>query len=374
MDGACCGVVRCNFLAPERRKTQTNVEETMSAKESVSPAQVNHETQERLFQLVLGYMPASALYVAVHLNLPDLLADGPKPVSALAKATGTSEDPLFRLLRALASVGVFTEVAPRQFALNDAAGALCSGSPLRDLAEWMTDPFHFQTYSHLLHSVRTGESAMEVAAGTPPFEYFRKNPQQGEVFNRAMTAFSKIVMPAVLEAYDFSGITTLADIAGGHGFVLASVLQRYPAMKGILYELEHVAPGARARFSEMGLAGRTQVLTGDFFQNVPSGADAYIMKHIIHDWDDEKAGRLLRNIHQALTPLGRGKVILLEGVLPAGNEPNLGKLIDLEMLVGPGGCERTEEQFRELFQSSGFRLTRIIPTKSPLCVVEAERV
>jgi hypothetical protein len=345
----------------------------MSAKPSVAPAEVNQQTQERLFQLALGYMPASALYVAVHLTLPDLLADGPQPVSALAKTTGTKEDALFRVLRALASVGVFTEVAPRQFGLNDAAGLLCSGSPLRDMAEWMTDPFHFQTYSHMLHSVRTGDSAMEVAAGAPPFEYFRQNPEQGEVFNRAMTAFSKIVMPAVLEAYDFSGITTLADIAGGHGFVLASVLERYPAMKGILYELDNVAPGARARFAEMGLAGRTQVLAGDFFQSVPSGADAYIMKHIIHDWDDDKAGLLLRNIHQALAPRSRGKVLLLESVLAPGNEPNMGKLIDLEMLVGPGGRERTEEQFRDLFQRSGFRLTRIVPTKSPLCVVEAER-
>jgi hypothetical protein len=340
----------------------------------MAPKQVAPEVQERVFQLALGYIPASALYVAVHLNLADLLAEGPQDVGALARTTGMQEDGLFRVLRALASVGVFSEVGPRQFALNDAADLLRTGSPLRDMTEWMTDPFHFQTYSHLLHSVRSGESGMEIAAGTPVFEYFRQNPEEGDVFNRAMTALSKVVIPAVLEAYDFSGIATLADIAGGHGFVLASVLERYPAMKGILYELENVAPGARSRFAEMGLAGRTQVLIGDFFQSVPTGADAYMMKHIIHDWDDEKAARLLRNIHQALAPVPRGRVILIEAVLQPGNEPSMGKLIDLEMLVGPGGRERTEQEFRGLFENSGFRLTRIVPTKSPLSVLEAEWV
>jgi hypothetical protein len=184
-----------------------------------------------------------------------------------------------------------------------------------------------------------------------------------------MTAFSATVAPAMLQAYDFSGIGTLVDIAGGHGMILASILRQYPAMRGILFDLEHVLAGNR--LAELGVGDRVQLASGDFFRAVPAGGDAYIMKHIIHDWDDEKAVVILRNIRTALQGKPDGKVILLETVIPPGNAPDMGKLIDLEMLLLPGGRERTADEFAALFARGGFELTRIVPTQSPLSVIEA---
>jgi O-methyltransferase domain len=176
-------------------------------------------------------------------------------------------------------------------------------------------------------------------------------------------------VPAALQAYDFSGVRVLVDVAGGHGQVLTSILQQYPAMHGILCDLEHVIPGAIPRIREAGVADRCEARVCDIFQAVPEGGDAYIMKHIIHDWDDERAATILRNIRAAMQPGGR--VILLESVLLPANQPDFGKLIDLEMMLMPGGRERTEEEFRALFAAAGYRMTRIVPTRSPLSVIEA---
>jgi SAM-dependent methyltransferase len=184
-----------------------------------------------------------------------------------------------------------------------------------------------------------------------------------------MTSLSAIVIPPVLEAYDFSGIGTLVDIAGGHGEILLSILSRYPQMKGVLVDLDHVVAGATPRIAARGLQARCTAVSGDFFKAVPEGGDAYIMKHIIHDWDDEKAAAILQNIRKVLRPNGR--VLLLEAVIRPGNEPDFAKLLDIEMLLFPGGRERTEEEFEALFTRAGFAMTRIVPTKSPLCVIEA---
>lgn len=331
---------------------------------------------EVLMQFACGFMASRALSIVAELRIADLLANGPKPVAELAKATKTNEDALYRVLRALASVGIFTEVAPRKFGLNPTSELLQSNIPgsLHAMVRFMCDGFHFTTYAEMMHAVKTGETVCQRVLGMPVFEYFAKDRQEGEVFNDAMTSFSSLVIPAVLEVYDFSPISTLMDVAGGHGFVLTSILEKYPQMKGILFEMEHVCEGARARIAGLECKGRCQVVTGDFFKSIPAGADAIIMKHIIHDWDDEKALTILKNCHRALADKPNAKVILLEAVLPAGNEPHLGKFIDLEMLMMPGGRERTEKEFRTLFAKAGFQLTRVVPNKSPLSVVEAERI
>jgi hypothetical protein len=203
------------------------------------------------------------------------------------------------------------------------------------------------------------------------FEYFARDHELSEIFNNAMTAFSAAVIPAALEAYDFSGIEVLVDVAGGHGAVLTSILQKYPNMRGILMDVDHVIAGARPKIEAMGLRGRCEAVVGDFFKAVPEGGDAYIMKHIIHDWDDERASVILKNIHKALKGNPAGKVILLEAVIQPGNAPDLGKLIDIEMLLMPGGRERTADEFAALLEKSGYEMTRIVPTQSPLCVIEA---
>jgi hypothetical protein len=335
------------------------------------PAPPEAAASQRVFQIATGYIASAALYAAAKLRLADHLADGPKGVADLARATGANEDALYRVLRLLASVGIFEESASRHFANNAASTTMRTGTPgsVYDLALWMADPFHFRVYADAMHSVMTGLPAVEKTVSGPVFDYFRDNPEQSEVFNNAMTAFSAFVIPAALEAYDFSGIRTLVDIAGGHGQVLTSILLAHPGMRGVLFDLDHVIAGAIPRIAQLGLSDRCTTATGDFFKAVPEGGDAYIMKHIIHDWDDDRAATILRNIRAAMAPGAR--VILIESVLAPGNAPDLGKLIDLEMLLMPGGRERTEEEFRALFARAGFELTRVVPTKSPLSVLEA---
>jgi hypothetical protein len=336
---------------------------------SVAPAvQPTPEAVQHVFQLISGHIVASAVNIAARLGLSDRLAGGPRSSDQLAQEVGVDADALYRVMRALASVGLYEEQSSRMFALTPAGAALCDG-PVRWMALWIAGEFNFQVYANAMHSVKTGESAVPATVGTGVFEHFATHPELSKIFNDAMTGFSAAVIPAVIEAYDFSGIGTLVDIAGGHGGVLTAILKKYPAMRGVLFDLDHVIAGAHAAIAAQGVADRCSTATGDFFKDVPAGGDAYIMKHIIHDWDDEKAAAILRNIGKVLPRDGR--VILIESVIPAGNEPGLGKIIDLEMLVMPGGRERTEQEFRALFDRAGFTLTRVVPTQSPLSVVEA---
>ena len=335
---------------------------------SQAPAQL-------LFQIATGHFMASALQVVVRLGIPARLATGGLTAGELASATGVQEDALYRVLRALAAAGVFEETAPRRFMLSEAGQALRPDVPgsMHDMALWVTSPFHFKVYGEMMHSVRTGQPAAEKVIGMPVFEYFPRDPELSEIFNNAMTTFSNQVIPAALEAYDFSGIDLLVDVAGGHGAVLTTILQQHPTMRGVLFDLDHVIAGAKPRIAAAGLAGRLQTEVGNFFTKVTPGADAYIMKHIIHDWDDDRALRILHNIRTAMGAK-RGRVILLESVISPGNTPDLGKIIDLEMLVMPGGKERTANEFEQLFTQAGFELTKIVPTRSPLSVIEARPV
>ena len=327
---------------------------------------------EVLFQLALGYMSTAALNCVVELGIADRLKNGPRSVAVLAAETEVKEEPLYRVLRALASAGIFSEGEPRTFSLTPAAELLCTGrkESLRDMVYWLSNRVHFETFPEMMHSLKTGETVIEKTHGVSCFEYFEKNKKTGEIFNNAMTEFSAAVIPAALEAYDFGWLNgkTLVDIAGGHGKVLTEVLLKYPQIHGKLFDLEHVVTGAKPRIESLGLTGRCSTCHGDFFQAVPEG-DAYIMKHIIHDWDDTKAATILKNIHSASPKDAR--VILLESVIAPGNAPHLGKWIDIEMLLLPGGRERNEEEYRALFAGAGFRVTRFVQTKSPLAVIEA---
>jgi hypothetical protein len=322
----------------------------------------------------MGYMASSALYIAIELNIPDHLGGGSRDVAELARATGANEDALYRILRLLVSCGVFAEENPRRFVLTPAGDLLRKDVPssLRGMAVFLPDPFHFRVYADLMHSVMTGKPAVEKTLGVPVFEYLAKNPDYSAVFNDAMTALSAPVAGAAIEAYDFSAIGTLVDVAGGHGEVLMSVLKACPNMRGVLADVGHVIEGAKPRIAAAGLSTRCQAVAIDFFRSVPEGGDAYIMKHIIHDWDDERASLILKNIATAMGAR-RGRVILLEMVLRGDAAPDLGKLLDIEMLTMPGGRERTAEEFKALFARSGFEMTRVVPTKSPLSVVEAIR-
>ena len=326
-----------------------------------------------MYQLGTGFMVSSALQVVLKLGIADRLAAGPVKTAALAQATGVKEDALFRVLRALASVGVFKETAPREFALTSSGELLRADHPnsVRPMLLWISSPFHFRVYSNMMHAVRTGKPAVEETVGVPIFEHFTRDHDLSEIFNDAMTNFSATIAPAVLTSYDFAGVNVLVDIAGGHGETLMSILRQYPAMRGILFDLEHVVAGASKRIEALGLKDRCQTASGDFFKAVPGGGDVYILQHIIHDWDDDEAAAILKSIHTALEGKRNGRVLLIESVLQPGDEPDLGKLIDLEMLVMPGGRERTADEFGRLFARAGFELKRIVPTPSVVCLIEA---
>jgi O-methyltransferase domain/Dimerisation domain len=329
---------------------------------------------ERVLGIATGYMASSALYVATHLQVADQLADGPKGIDELARATGTNADALYRILRLLVSIGIFADAGPRRFALNPEANALRKGVPgsVYGIAHFLPDPIHLRVYANLIDSVRTGVPAADTTLGMPLFDYLATDPAWSAIFNDAMTAISTPAVAAAIAAYDFSRFPLIVDVAGGHGEVLLSILKACPESRGVLAEIDHVVVGARPRIAAAGLADRCEAVTCDFFKAVPPGGAAYVMKHIIHDWDDERALTILRNIAKAMGDV-RGTVVLLETVIPAGPEPHLGKFIDIEMLAMPGGRERTEEEFRALFDGAGFELLRIVPTQSPLSVVEARR-
>tara|TARA_R110002167_G_scaffold13915_2_gene57099 strand:+ start:5729 stop:6733 length:1005 start_codon:yes stop_codon:yes gene_type:complete len=331
--------------------------------------------QQQIMQVATGYMASSALYIAAHLKIADLLAVGSKSTAELAASTKTMEDPLYRVLRLLISLGIFEENAPRQISLNLTAQALRTDLPgsMHGMAVFLPDPFHFRCYAELLHCVQTGKPAVDKVMKMPIFEYLAGDPEYSTIFNNAMTALSAPVIGAALEAYDFSVYNSIVDVAGGHGEVLMAILQACPNSSGVLADLEHVVQGSIPRISSAGLQQRCKAVTCDFFKAVPEGGDAYVMKHIIHDWDDERAVIILKNIASAMGNK-KGHVVLLESVIPSGSEPDLGKFIDIEMLALPGGKERTREEFAALFTAAGFQLTKVVPTASPLSVVEAIRV
>ena len=324
-----------------------------------------------LTQLAFGALLSQAVFIAAKLGLADLLAKEPRSIDSLASATNTNGPALYRVMRSLASVGIFEEISQKTFALTPYAEPLRSDIPnsLRNTAIFMGEEWHWRVWGNMIHSVENGKSAWGQVHGLDVFEYFQANPEKYEIFNRAMTDMTSSSAPAIAEAYDFSGVGTLADIAGGHGFLLSTILKANKHLKGILFDLPQVIEGASSLLKKEGVADRVETRTGDFFEAVPAGADIYMMKHIIHDWDDARAIKILRNISEVMNPVG--KVLLLEVVVPEGNDPHFAKLMDLEMLVSPGGVERTADEYRQILRESGLRLTRIITTKSPYSIIEA---
>ncbi|HEY2865719.1 MAG TPA: methyltransferase [Pyrinomonadaceae bacterium] len=328
--------------------------------------------QAMLLGIGMGAMLSQALGVAAELGIADQLSSGPKTSADLATSVGAHEPSLYRILRSLASAGVFTETGERTFVNSPMSEMLRSDIPgsMRSGARFMARPWHFAAWGNMLHSAKTGETTCPTTLGMEIFEFFAANPEESELFNDAMSAMSAMSAPAIVEAYDFSDIDTLADIAGGHGRLLSQILKANPGLKGILFDLEHVIAGAGEMLEREGVADRVTTASGDFFKEVPT-ADAYIMKHIIHDWDDDRAVQIMKTIHQSMPDNGR--LLVVEMVVPEGNEPHPSKVLDLEMLTLPGGLERTEKEFRSLFERAGFRLSRLVPTKSAFSILEGLR-
>lgn len=328
--------------------------------------------QAQLGQMLTGYWTSQAIYAAAKFGIADLLNEGTKSVEELASATGTKPELLYRLLRALASVGVFAEEDNKRFSLTPLAEPLRSeveGSQ-RSMALMMGEE-HYLAWGNLADTVQTGDNAYEKVFGKPIFDHLAEYPEKARIFDDAMTGIHGRETGAIIDAYDFSGINVIADIGGGNGSKITAILQKHPEMRGILSDLPHVVERARPNIEAAGLSDRCQLVSGDFFKAVPSGADAYVMRHIIHDWDDEKSLTILSNCH-AVMSVG-SKLLVVESVIPPGNEPFMGKFLDLTMMLIPGGKERTEDEYRELYDRAGFDLVRIVPTSTEVSVVEGVR-
>jgi hypothetical protein len=325
---------------------------------------------EQLLRMTTGYWVSAALYVAAKLGVADLLAEGAQTARQLATKTDTHEQSLFRVLRALASVGVFAEDSDHRFSLTPLAEPLRSAPGSQRAFVIMMGEECYHSFGDLLGTVRSGETAFNRIYGKAVFPYLQEHPDKAAIFDQAMVGVHGAETIQMLNAYDFTGIATLADIGGGNGSLLCETLQKYPQMRGILFDLPGAIERAKSTLKSKGLEDRCKTISGDFFQSVPGGADAYLLRHIIHDWDDEKATAILRNIRRAIS--STGKLLLVESVIPAGNDPSFGKLLDLTMLVMPGGQERTAEEYRRLLDQAGFKMTRIVPTTTDLCVVESQ--
>jgi hypothetical protein len=324
-----------------------------------------------LSQMLFGGLMQQSISIAAKIGIADLLVEKPQTAEELAAETETHALSLYRVLRLLASVGIFSETADQKFELTPIAELLRQDAPnsMRDVAIMQGEEWNWRNYGELRHSVKTGETAQEKAHGIPLFEFLSGNPEDEALFSRAMVNLSSSVIPPIVEAYDFSDAGKLVDIAGGHGFLLAAILKANPHLQGVLFDQSTVVDGAGESLKKQDINHRVELVPGDFFESVPAGADIYIMKHIIHDWNDDESVKILQNIHSAMNE--KGKVLIVEMVVPEGNAPSPSKVMDVQMLIATGGKERTEVEYRELLESSGFRLTRIVPTKSPFSIVEA---
>ena len=324
-----------------------------------------------LYQMIRGHGVTQLIYVAAKLGIADLLGNGARSVDTLATSAGAHPRSLYRVLRALASLGIFAERDGRRFELTPLAEPLRSGVPgsLRNSAIMTGEEWFWRPYGQLLHSVRTGETAFNHVFGMGLFDYLESNSEAAKIFNNSMTGSTKNYADSVVSAYDFSGITTIVDVGGGHGSFLAAILKAEPSMRGVLFEQPSALDGARGLLEAEGVADRCELIAGDFFQSVPDDADAYILKWIIHDWDDDEAIGILRNCRRAMAPAGR--LLLVEREAPPPGESSSGTLLgDITMMVIPGGLERTRGEYGALFESAGFRLSRVVPTESELSIFE----
>jgi hypothetical protein len=328
--------------------------------------------QEAMLGLATGYWVSQLVYVAARLGIADVLARGPMTPDAIAKKVGAHAPHLRRVLRALASVGVFAEDKKGRFRSTPLAQTLRTDRPgsLNAFVRMMVDGYNWDAWGALLDGVVKGATPFQEVHGEPVFSYLRKHPEKDAEFSASMASISGTENAAVARAYPFGDLSLLVDVGGAHGHLLATVLARHKRLRGVLFDQPQVVEGA-ARSGFIGAAAvraRCEAVGGDFFEGVPAGADGYVMKYVLHDWDDERCVRILSNCRMAMASGGR--VLAVDHVIPPGNGADWGKLLDINMMVIPCGRERTREEFRALFAEAGLRLRRVIPTACPLRVLE----
>jgi hypothetical protein len=326
-----------------------------------------------LFRMITGYYVSQAIYVAARLGIADLIGDGARAIEDLANQTHTHAASLRRVLRLLASAGLFTEDTEGRFSLSPIGTYLRSNAPgSMHAAALVFGGITQRTWADLLRSVETGESAFRRVFGMDPFAYFAQHPDEGAHFDAAMAAFTTQIAAAVAAAYDFAQFRQIVDVGGGSGALLAGILGAHPTLKAVLFDLPPVVERAVPHLRALGLADRCEVVGGDLFQEVPRGADAYLLKHVIHDWDDARAIAILRTCRRAMYPAA--KLLIIEGVYPPridqSEESRGAAANDVNMLVCTGGRQRAEAEFRRLYGTAGLRLTQIVPTALPVKLIE----
>jgi hypothetical protein len=331
---------------------------------------VTESPTQALRRLVNGYQVTQAIHVAATLGIADLLRDEPLSSDELAALASAHPRSLHRVLRALASVGVLREDDDGRFALTEVGEGLRSDAaePVGGWAVYVGRPAHFQAWGALLHAVRTGENAFHSVHGADVWEYRARHPEDGAIFDRAMTDISRRANRQLLEAYNFARFDRVVDVGGGHGAFLAGVLAAHPAMRGVLFDQPHVVADAAPVLETAGVRDRCEVVAGSFFDEIPPGGDAYLLKAIVHDWEDDDAVRILRGVRAAVAD--DGVALVVERELGAPNENPDAKFSDLNMMVGPGGRERSRDELATLFAQGGFALERIVPTGIGLNVFE----
>ncbi|MEV5833474.1 methyltransferase [Nocardia sp. NPDC052112] len=320
-----------------------------------------------VFEMITAASTAQAVCAAAQLGIADALSAGPRGLTDLATEIGADPDYLRRLLRWLIGQGIFTQRPDGAYALTPLAEPLRADAPvsLRDFALFIGSTHHRRYWSHLSDAVRTGRVVIpEGADGLPFFDYVRTDREFGAIFDGAMTSVSELMLEPMLAAGHFERFPVIVDVGGGRGRLLAEILARTPGSRGILFDLPEVV-------AEVRVPQRCTAVGGSFFDAVPEGGDAYLLKHIVHDWADADATKILRTVHRAMT--GSARLLLMEVVLPEDNRPHRGKFLDLEMMVSAGGRERTEQEFRDLLATAGFEIVGIIPTATPDSIVEARR-
>jgi hypothetical protein len=325
---------------------------------------------QALTHLLAGAWLAQAIAIIAKLGVADLLSVGPRTPAELASATGSEATAMYRVLRALAGAGIFAEDQGR-FDLTPLAGPLRSDAAdsIRAYAVMTGERWVWQSIGGLEHSLRTGAPAFEQIFGTSLFDYYAAHPDAARVGAEGLKSVGRDQDAAVAAAYDFAGVGTVVDVGGGQGGLLSAILAANPESRGVLFDLPHVAAMAQQHLESAGLTSRGRAAAGDFFEEVPSGGDLYLLRKVIHDWDDENARRILRTCRAALGDSAR--LLVVEMVIPDDNAPAYGKLLDLLMLVYSGGRERTQEEYRALLESSGFSLVRVLATSSMVSIIVA---
>ena len=325
----------------------------------------------QLIQMATGAWVARTLHAAAMLGLADQLTGEPKSAAELAGAVQAHAPSLHRLMRTLASLGILAEQTEQRYTLTTLGEALKINAPgsARSTVLTFGSPWAQSAWDHLVYSVQTGKTGFEKAQGMPLFDYLARHPEDASLFNETMVGFHSQEPPAIAAAYDFSTFKTIVDIGGGMGSLLAAILTRYAGPCGVLFDLPHVVAEAPAFLKAKGVNDRVTIEAGDFFKTVPAGGDAYVLSHIIHDWDEDQCLTILSHIRKVINSGGR--LLIAEMVLPAGDTPHPGKMLDMAMLVWPGGQERTLAEYDHLLSKAGFHLTRVVPTDLAVNVVEA---